>query len=179
MDDGIPVLALLIEGEANYAAIEQAEILAGPHDHAVDFNWPDSIVAERVPDLEAGTSFVAGDREGNRARYDVVRWEGRLVAEMQTDSWINHTDDIWSAALDELSAIVGLDEAFVGDCVRWFQAQGFRLILEPVEDEWSTRVLDGSGRPVPVSQRARQRWLAAQFTAMQFRWRDKGDEEGR
>jgi hypothetical protein len=144
----------------------------------VDFNWPGSIVAERLPDLVAGTSFIAGDGEGNRARYDVVEWEGHLVAEMQADSWINHTDHIWSAALDELTAIVGLDEAFVRDCVRWFQAQGFSLILEPTEDGWSTRVLDGSGRRVAVSQRARQRWLAAEFTAVQFRWRDKRGEEG-
>jgi hypothetical protein len=176
MDDGIPVLAFLIEGEAVSARIEQAEILAGPYDRSVDFNWPGSIVAERLQDLVPGTSFVAGDGEGNRARYHVVEQEGRLVAEMQEDSWINQTDDIERIAYEELTAILGLDAAIVGDCARWFQVHGFTLILEPDDGGWSTRVLTGSGKPVAVSHRARQRWLAAELTAKVFPWRDERDE---
>lgn len=176
LDDGIPVLAFLIEGEAVYARIEQAEILAGPYDRTVDFNWPGSIVAERLQDLVPGTSFVAGDGEGNRARYHVLEQEGRVVAEMQEDSWINHTDDFERVAYDELTAILGLDEAIVRDCTRWFQVQGFTLILEPVDDRWSAGVIDGSGRQVAATQRAGKRWLVAELTAKVFPWRNKRDE---
>jgi hypothetical protein len=176
LDEGIPVIAFLMEGEATYAETEQAEILAGPYDRAVDFNWPGSILAERLPGLEEGKSFLAGDGEGNRARYQVERREGRLIAQMEPNSWINHTEDLWSAAHRELTTLLDIEEAVVRDCDRWFRARDHTLLLEQTSDGWSTRVLDREGVEVATHGRGGSREVNASMAAMSFRWRPGATE---
>ncbi len=178
LDEGIPVLAFLLDGEATYAATEQAEILAGPYDRSVDFNWPGTRVVDRYPELQADTSFLAGDWEGNRARYRIVESEGRLYAEMEKDSWFNPTETIWLGAWDELTKTLDLEDAKVRDCARWFSERGITMVIDQTVDGWLVLLLDASGAEVERYGPGRSRGLVAEEAAMQFPWRKHDHDRG-
>lgn len=174
-EDGFPALACLLEGLASEAETEQAEILAGPFDREVDFNWPASRVLERYPDLNPGTSFVAGDGEGNRARYCIYEEGGVVRAEMESDSWRNPTDDLWSETWRELTELLDVEGAKAIDAERWFRAQGFALRFQRSEEGWSTSITDSDGREVKrYGPSPSKEWAVIEAT-MLFPWRDRDD----
>jgi hypothetical protein len=101
-------LELLKQGKAVEAEVLQAEMLAGPSDLDMDFNWPASKLfgsASRLG-VAPGRELIGGDGEGNRVRLRVVERDGVIGVEKIPGTGWNPTGDIWKQAYDDVHRLL-------------------------------------------------------------------------
>jgi len=104
---GSEALAKLISGDAQSAFIHIAEHIAGPYDVSVDFNWPGSRLARSAPLVAVGSTFLAGDGEGNRAVVEIVEVSGERSGRLDQTTWANPTDRYLQEASAAVARVLG------------------------------------------------------------------------
>jgi hypothetical protein len=98
----------LLDGRFAYAVVTQAELLAGPVDVDVDFNWPEEKlfrVADVPEGCRDGDRVILGDGEGGRMDATLVARDGQLGFLSVAGTYRNSTADLWVAAFDEATSV--------------------------------------------------------------------------
>ncbi len=105
--DGERCRLLLLQGDAGEAAAKQAEMVAGPFDLDMDFNWPEDKLFEigvrNLPTgLQPGQTIIGGDGEGGRLTLEVVERDGRVGLRVVPGTHSHSTQDFGGDAWDDL-----------------------------------------------------------------------------